>query len=326
MKPVTEKFPERIRLLKGEIEEALKILPLPDEPRYLYEPLRYVLQGGGKRLRPILVLLSGTAFQAPPQDLINAGLAVELVHNFSLVHDDIMDRDDTRHGLPTVFKRWDDSTAILTGDGLIILAHLALGRVETKRAAVGEAFNRTTLEICEGQAYDKTFEEDSAVGWDQYLEMIEKKTGALLGLAAELGGILGYQDQAICRQLHSYGLSIGRVFQIQDDLLEVFSDSETMGKSLGSDLERDKCTVLTVLARENDPRGWERFRRETRSQPLPALRSALRRYLKAAGIHQQAAELVRQQDSLIRQAATVFPPPHRDTLLQFADLILKRKN
>ena len=189
-------------------------------------------------------------------DLLNAGLAVELLHNFTLVHDDIMDQDSLRHGKATVHKKWDESTAILAGDGIYAIAQILITKVGVNPLKAVHAFNKATLYVCEGQAYDKEFENDNEIKFDQYLKMIKKKTGWLIGFCAELGGILGNQSDTTINELRSYGLNLGIAFQIQDDILEIFSDSKSMGKSLGSDLIAGKQTILTVLSRQNDEIEW----------------------------------------------------------------------
>ena len=176
----TNSFLSHIEFLKIEIDKALRKIPINESPKYLYSPIEYIIKGKGKRLTPILVHLSGHIHDADPAELMKASLAIELLHNFSLVHDDIMDNDDTRHGQPAVHKKWDDPIAILSGDTLFVLAQLLLTDLDP---VIHQRFNEVALSVCEGQGFDKEFENDSSVKMDQYLSMISKKTGALLGLS-----------------------------------------------------------------------------------------------------------------------------------------------
>ncbi len=168
-------FQDKVADLRDRFNSVLRDYPLSDRPNYLYDPIRYVLKGEGKRLRPILVYLVGSVYNADDSDLINAGLAAELLHNFTLVHDDIMDQDDIRHGQLTIHKKWDESTAILTGDGIYAIAQLLITEVKINQLTAIKAFNKATLFVCEGQAYDKEFENNHSVTLDDYLLMIEKK-------------------------------------------------------------------------------------------------------------------------------------------------------
>ncbi|MFH1852727.1 MAG: polyprenyl synthetase family protein [Candidatus Neomarinimicrobiota bacterium] len=323
--PVTDQFLKLIADLHRQVETGLAALQLPAEPRYLYEPLRYALAGKAKRLRPILVRLAGEACGADPVDLLNAGLAVELLHNFTLVHDDIMDSDDRRHGQATVYRKWDESTAILAGDGIFAFSQLLIGRVKVNPLQCFLRFNQATLAICEGQAYDKEFETAATVGLDQYLTMVAKKTGNLLGLCAELGALLGDQPAATCQALYDYGLVLGQAFQVQDDILEITADSRAMGKSLGSDIAAGKQTVLTILARERNQAEWQLFRSEHSDMAAAQLCAIYRDYFTVTGILAHSRELAGE---LVRQALVklqVIPEERRGDLLAFSELVLNRK-
>lgn len=321
MKQTTDSFTGHITFLKGEIEKALGKLPLSEQPAYLYEPMAYALKGKGKRLRPILLHLSGGAFGVDPEALMKAGLAVELLHNFTLVHDDIMDDDDFRHSQPAVHRKWDDATAILTGDGLFVLAQLLLSGFN---AHISRRFNEVTLLICEGQGLDKQFENDSAVNLEQYLEMISKKTGSLLGLCAELGGRLGAQEARVINNLYDYGLSLGLAFQIQDDILEIFGESEAMGKTLGSDMKSRKQTVLALLAQGNDLQGWQKIINITAGMKNLDMLGTYREYFESSGVYQEARELANNYITQAHDLLSVFPERGRENLIHFTKLILNR--
>jgi geranylgeranyl pyrophosphate synthase len=314
--PDTKPFSEHIKFLKGEIETALQKIPLDHSPDYLYEPLKYILKGKGKRLRPVLVHLSGQAFKADPEDLMKVGVAVELLHNFTLVHDDIMDGDDTRHGQPTVHKKWDDSAAILAGDGLFILAQLMLSGLHP---SIHQRFNQITMSVCEGQGMDKEYEHDTSISMGHYLIMIGKKTGALLGLCAQLGALIGNASNETAHHLFEYGLNLGIAFQIQDDFLEIFSDSSTMGKSLGSDIYSGKQTVLTILARKKNYVQWTNFVKEN------SIISDYHSYFQKNGIKDEAEKIIQHYINKAQEKLKVVSEDSRNHLNQFTIRILNRK-
>jgi len=327
LRPATDlnSFQGHIRNLQAEINESLRTLSLADQPDYLYTPVKYVLKGTGKRLRPILVYLVGETFSADPGDLLNAGLAVELLHNFTLVHDDIMDADSTRHGQPTVHEKWDESTAILAGDGIYALGQLLISQVKINTLQAIRAFNVATLMVCEGQAYDKEFEHNHNISLEQYFTMIEKKTGWLIGLCAEVGGILGDQDEEVRSHLRSYGINLGKVFQIQDDILEIYGNEKSMGKSLGSDLVAGKQTVLTVLARELFPAEWAGYWRKIQQLEIDEALSELRGYLEEKNILQRARELVDTYDKRARDDLNAAFGGYPHILKEFTDMVINRK-
>ena len=234
----------------------LKRLPIPKRPIYLYEPIRFALSGNGKRFRPILVHLAGRANNADPDSLMKIALAVELLHNFTLVHDDIMDKDDMRHGQAAIHSKWDESTAILAGDGINAIAQILLSGIPDRSNAICRFFNQATLEVCEGQALDKEFENDLSITEDQYLEMIEKKTGSLLGACAALSATLVGADQEVINHFDQFGRALGNGFQIHDDLLEIYGNPNEMGKSLGSDIAEGKQTMMVIKARNLFGKEW----------------------------------------------------------------------
>jgi geranylgeranyl diphosphate synthase type I len=186
---------------------------------------------------------------------MNISLSVELLHNFTLIHDDIMDKDSVRHGQKTIHEKWDKSSAILAGDGVFALSQIILSSVNNN--VMSAYFNKATLEICEGQALDKEFENNEKITESQYLEMIDKKTGALLSLSAILGPIYCGTDKEVISHYDDFGRNIGRGFQIHDDLLEITSNQDLMGKSLGSDLAEGKQTFMVIKARNLFPKKWK---------------------------------------------------------------------
>ena len=249
-------FASLIDSIRLDVNRYLKKIPIPETPRYLYDPIRYSLQNEGKRFRPILTHLSGRANNIDSDALMNLSLAVELLHNFTLVHDDIMDNDTIRHGNQTIHEKWDPSTAILAGDGIYTIAQIILNEIPSNGLLLSKYFNKTTLEICEGQALDKEFENNNAINREMYFDMINKKTGSLLGASAALPIIYNGGSKELISVYEQFGRNLGIGFQIHDDLLEIAGDTEIMGKSLGSDIFQGKQTILVILARESYPNEW----------------------------------------------------------------------
>ncbi|MBN1407763.1 MAG: polyprenyl synthetase family protein [Calditrichaceae bacterium] len=216
-----------------------------------YDPIQYMLDLKGKRIRPLLTLLSAMAFGAKVDEAKYAAAAVELLHNFTLVHDDIMDNDATRRGKPTIHTKWDIGTAILAGDGLMGLAFRKL--LQSPRGNIPAMMGRLTetmIVICEGQGLDKMFENMEDVSLDTYLDMIARKTAVLIEMACELGGMAAEANNDSIQILKEFGYALGMGFQIQDDYLDITADESILGKKIGSDLQMRKKTILTILLRE----------------------------------------------------------------------------
>lgn len=243
--------PPTLAGLAAEVDAALTTIDLPAEPAGLYGPVRYVLAGGGKRIRPALVLLAAEAFggDAGREAALPAALGVEVFHNFTLVHDDIMDGSPTRRGRATVHERWDVPTAILAGDLMMGLAARLVVGTGPHAGALADAHYRTVARLCEGQSLDMGFETRDDVTVQAYLHMIDGKTGALLEHALEVGGLLGGADDAALRALRTAGRSFGRAFQIQDDLLDV-TGGPGWGKPVGADLMSGKRAFPVLAARD----------------------------------------------------------------------------
>lgn len=322
---VTDSFLDHIDQLRNEFNEKLNNFPLDSEPQYIYDPIRYIMDGKGKRLRPIIVNLIGTAYGVDPEDLMNAGIAVELLHNFTLVHDDIMDQDSIRHGKETVHKKWDESTAILAGDGIYAIAQILITKVSVNPLKAVHAFNKATLYVCEGQAYDKEFEHNDQIVFDQYLKMIKKKTGWLIGFCAELGGILGNQTDEVIDELRLYGLNLGIAFQIQDDIFEIFGNTESMGKSLGSDLIAGKQTILTVLARKKNAVKWKEMWNSVSNDEMEIALPKLREYFEKNNVLQSAKEIAQQYTEEASKNLKIIPKEKRKHLEQLTEFVWKRE-
>lgn len=235
------------------VESELEQLNLPEKPTTLYEPQRYILSGSGKRIRPILALMGCGLCGEEIKKAIPAALAVELVHNFTLIHDDIMDQADVRRGNPTVHRRWDGSTAILSGDGLFVQALLRLQKLssEIDYKQVNKIFLDGINRVCEGQALDMEFEKRMDVSTEEYLEMIGGKTAALLSVSLQLGGMAAKASKEELEFLKNLGESLGLAFQIQDDLMDVTADPKKFGKKQGGDISEGKKTFLMVQTLES---------------------------------------------------------------------------
>jgi geranylgeranyl diphosphate synthase type II len=217
----------------------------------LYAPVRYLMGLGGKRLRPVLVMAACEASGGRPQDALPAALAVELFHNFTLMHDDIMDDAPLRRGMPTVHEKWDNNTAILSGDALHVMACEALLDAPDKALPdLLRTYHRTALEVCEGQEQDMAFESRNDVSIDEYMEMIRLKTSVLLAAALDMGGKSGGADVDAREALYEFGLHVGLAFQLQDDYLDAFGNPENFGKQVGGDILADKKTFLLIRALE----------------------------------------------------------------------------
>jgi geranylgeranyl diphosphate synthase type II len=219
------------------------------EPKNLYEPISYILTLGGKRLRPILTLMTCELFDAPYQKAMDAALAVELFHNFSLIHDDIMDNAPLRRGKETVHEKWDINTGILSGDAMLILAYQLFENYEaTTFQQLAKLFSKTAIEVCEGQQYDVDFEERDTVTVDEYLHMIDYKTAVLVGAAMEMGAIVAGASKKSQAAIYEFGRNLGIAFQLQDDYLDVFGNPESFGKQVGGDIISNKKTYLFLTA------------------------------------------------------------------------------
>jgi geranylgeranyl diphosphate synthase type II len=217
-------------------------------PHGLYAPIDYLLSLGGKRLRPVLVLMACEAFGKAPKAGLAAAKAVEIFHNFTLMHDDIMDKAAMRRGQQTVHQKWDVNTAILSGDAMLIQAYACLNEYPPEQfKSLTQLLSKTALEVCEGQQHDVDFETSAAVSITQYLEMIRLKTAVLVGCAMEMGARIGGADPVHAKQLYCFGEQLGIAFQLQDDYLDTFGDAATFGKRIGGDIAENKKTILVHL-------------------------------------------------------------------------------
>lgn len=238
--------------MENPIEKAIQALDWHREPYGLYEPIAYTLASGGKRLRPQLVLLGAELFGSKPTEALPAALAIEVFHNFTLLHDDVMDKAPVRRSKPTVHVRWNDNTAILSGDQMMIEAYRLLAQLpDTVLPTVLRLFNQMATEICEGQQYDMEFESRNDVSLNEYMHMIRLKTSVLLATALQIGAYIAGATEAQQQALYDYGIHVGLAFQIQDDVLDVYGDPATFGKTIGGDILCNKKTCMLLTARKN---------------------------------------------------------------------------
>lgn len=258
----------------GIIEQKLKSLNYPSAPAGLYEPIAYTLDGGGKRLRPVLTLAACEAFGGEASTAVNQAAAVEMFHNFTLLHDDVMDGADMRRGRPTVHLKWDDRTAILSGDAMLTLAGILVRRdcQPDKAVAASDLLDRTAMEVYEGQQYDMDFERRSDVTVREYLEMIRLKTSVLLGCACRMGALMADASQQDADAMYDYGVLLGLAFQLQDDWLDTYGDPIVFGKEIGGDIINDKKTWLLITALQEDAGGALLKEMSTPSAPAEKIR------------------------------------------------------
>ena len=231
------------------VNEALELLPYDRRPQSLYEPIRYVLSLGGKRIRPVLMLLGYNLFKEDPERIMMQALGLETYHNYTLLHDDLMDNADLRRGHETVHKRWNANTAILSGDSMLVLAYQRIAQCDDRHLpAVLGLFTETALEIGEGQEYDMAFETRNDVREEEYIEMIRLKTSVLLACALKMGALLADASKEDADNLYKCGEQMGLAFQLQDDLLDVYGDPAVFGKAIGGDITSNKKTYMLINA------------------------------------------------------------------------------
>lgn len=231
------------------VNDFIANLPYDRKPFALYEPAQYVLAAGGKRIRPVLMLLGYNLYKDNPQSILWTASGLETYHNYTLLHDDLMDKADVRRGRPTVHKKWDDNTAILSGDAMLVQAYERIAMcADDKLRDVLSCFTETALQIGEGQQYDMDFENRMDVEESEYIEMIRLKTSVLLACALKIGAILAGADEKDQENLYHFGENIGLAFQLQDDYLDVYGDERVFGKAIGGDICNNKKTFMLINA------------------------------------------------------------------------------
>jgi len=322
-----ETFEDRINYYRNLINEKLDQVAEKNQPSSFYEPVRYILKAGGKRIRPILVILACKSVGGKIEACLNSAVAIELLHNFTLVHDDIMDQDDLRRGRLTVHKKWDEATAILAGDGLVALAYKYLLKTKHKKIReISEIFTNGIIELCEGQALDKEFENEFKIDLAQYISMIEKKTALLLMISLEIGAIIGGGNYSERKLLREFAKELGCAFQIQDDLLDI---EETSGKTYGSDIQQRKKTFLFVHALNNaNQSDREQIiaiykQEEILSDDIVKVKNLLESAGTIKFAHQDVENRINKAQGLLTQ---LQPSESRDDLNMLLKWILNRKS
>jgi geranylgeranyl diphosphate synthase type II len=241
-----------LQALQEKFELYFERRHFPKEPSSLYEPTTYFLGLGGKRIRPLMCLMGNELFEEILPDAYPLATAVELFHNFTLIHDDIMDKAPLRRGKQTVHARYGEPTALLGGDVMLVVAYDYLNRIDSPHLKrIMHRFNRTAMEVCEGQQLDMDFEHKETISLDEYIQMIGLKTSVLLAASLEMGAMLGGAGEANCHHLYQFGKKLGIAFQIQDDYLDAFGDPEKFGKQVGGDIMANKKTFLMIHAMES---------------------------------------------------------------------------
>ena len=244
-------FTDKLNIYREKINNSLDEVLQVQEPKLLYEPMKYIIEIGGKRIRPILCEIFYRMFNGEKGKVLYPALAIELLHNFTLVHDDIMDDDDKRRNKPTVHVKWDLATGVLAGDGVVSLAYKVLLKEKfNKSDQIIDVFTEGLLEVCEGQGFDKEFETRVDVTEEEYVNMIDKKTSALLAVSAKIGAACANVDTELVEIANQYGRALGLAFQMQDDYLDIAGDEKLLGKTYGSDVQKGKKTYLYIKAKE----------------------------------------------------------------------------
>lgn len=315
----------QISELIDKVNKEIESLNYPLEPAGLYEPIRYILSLGGKRIRPVLMLMAYNMWKDDVESIMSQALGLETYHNFTLLHDDLMDKSDLRRGNPTVHKKWNDNTAILSGDTMLILAYKLFGQNEAYKD-----FIDATLGVCEGQQYDMEFENRNDVKEEEYMEMIRQKTSLLLGYALKIGSTLAGASKEDAELLYSFGEKMGLAFQIQDDILDVYGDTKVFQKKLGADIVDNKKTYLLINAlnlanpsQKAELESWiykANFDSEEKVKAVTALYNAI-------GIPELAQKKVEElfEQSLLSLDKVSVPEPQKTELRTFANKLLGRK-
>ena len=321
-----------IQELQNIIDKAVKETEYPKEPKELYEPIAYLMALGGKRLRPALVLMATDLFGGNIQEALAPALAVELFHNFTLMHDDIMDKAPLRRGQPTVHAKWNESVAILSGDVMFVKAYKMMIQVKPEILTdVLEVFNATAIGVCEGQQIDMNFENRNEVTIEEYIEMIRLKTAVLVGGALKIGALIGSADKKNADLLYQFGENLGIAFQLQDDILDVYGDPLKFGKQVGGDIMSNKKTYLLIkalaLAKGEELKNlnhWlnlKEFNTEEKVEAVKAIYNNLGvKTLSENTMHTYAQKAM----DALSQINT--PKENKKVLEAFADLLIKREN
>ena len=317
--------------LLTQVNAFLDALPYERTPKSLYEPIRYVLSMGGKRIRPVLMLLGYNLYKEDTDKILMNAIALETYHNYTLLHDDLMDQADLRRGHETVHKKWDSNTAILSGDSMLVLAYERMAQCDSRHLAdVLRLFTTTALEIGEGQQYDMEFETRDDVREEEYIEMIRLKTSVLLACALKIGAILADAPAEDADSLYKFGEQIGLAFQLQDDYLDVYGDSKVFGKKIGGDITSNKKTYMLINAFSHADEAqrlelekWVNAKSFDREEKI----AAVTRLYNEIGIDKMAQAKIAyyfEQSKKYLDAVQV-PAERKEELLKYAQRMMKRK-
>jgi geranylgeranyl diphosphate synthase type II len=314
------------------IEEKIQKLSFGSEPSDLYDPIRYMLRLGGKRIRPALVLLSCDLFEGNYEDALSAALGIEVFHNFTLLHDDIMDKAPLRRSMPTVHTKWNSNIAILSGDAMFVKSCQLMMHVNGNvLPAVMDHFLESALLVCEGQQWDMTFQQSDDVSISQYLKMIELKTAALLACALKTGALIAETGSENCSLIHGFGKNLGIAFQLHDDLLDVYGDEEKFGKQCGGDIIENKRTFLLLkafelasLSQEKELRHWISLTAFNGKEKVGAIKNIFQ----SLGVKEKAEE---EMESFFAKATDALALINADEekkreLFVFADALMQRQH
>ena len=317
---------EILQLINRYIDE----MPYNRQPASLYEPIRYILSLGGKRIRPTLMMLAYNLYQEDPESILPQACGLETYHNFTLLHDDLMDNADMRRGHPTVHVKWDANTAILSGDTMLLMAFkLMMQCPQEYLHAVLDVFTETTLEIDEGQQYDISFETRDDVREEEYIEMIRLKTSVLLACALKIGAILGGASASDAENLYKFGEQIGLAFQLQDDFLDVYGDPKVFGKAIGGDILCNKKTFMLInafnKADEAQRKELEKWVNAVNPDPQQKIAAVTTLY-NNIGVDRLAEERIRYYFDESRKylAAVQVPEESKQELKAYTDKMMKR--
>ena len=314
--------------LSALFKKKLDVNHFPTDPVTLYEPAGYFLALGGKRVRPVMCLMGNELFAPILPDCYHAAVAIELFHNFTLVHDDIMDKAPLRRGMPTVHARWGEPTALLTGDVMMVVAYDYLNRIESGNLrSVVSLFNKTAREVCEGQQQDMDFEKSKQVLMPEYIRMIELKTSVLLAASLQIGAMLAGANVPDQQHLYEFGKNLGISFQVQDDYLDAFGDPEKFGKQTGGDIMAGKKTFLLIKALEQASAAQLRELEEIEEDGSTGKIARCLAVYKACGVDRWARELKEQykQKALHCLKQIEADPIRKKPLLQLADFLIQRE-
>ncbi|PWL33145.1 MAG: hypothetical protein DCO96_01980 [Fluviicola sp. XM-24bin1] len=310
------------------IEQELAKDQFPQSPTELYDPLRYFLKLGGKRIRPVLTLLSSELFGSTAEEALPQALAIEVFHNFTLIHDDIMDEAPTRRKMPTVHEKWNTNIAILSGDVLLIKAYQLLAQAEAdKLPEILEVFNTTSVEVCEGQQMDMNFEDRMDVSISEYVEMIRLKTSVLLGGALEIGAIVAGASKEDRKRIYDFGQYLGIAFQIQDDILDLYADPDKFGKMVGGDVVANKKTLLYLMAAGNANSEQQEILKQLQNEENIELKiSRTRELFDHLGAKEKCREaMLSYQDKAMEALKGINVPEDKKAgMISLADFLLNR--